>query len=165
MATQPLDPKRVFDVGWSFSRAAALLVERYTADGEHYFLAPLVVNSAFAVEVYLKCLLLVEGKGQVRGHKLRALFDTLDPAHRERIKTYYDEDVAAKPYVKRIEAGIPDMKFEVEAVLDAAGDAFVDWRYLLYEERGYTRRYYGFEELGDSVERLILELNPGWRPE
>src|SRR4051812_6533654 len=107
---------KAFSTARSFSRAAGILIDRYTKAEERDLIAPVVVNSVLAVELYLKCLLLLEGKSPVRTHKLKDLYGRLDGAHRSAVERYYDEDVATKPYVKRMEAADPGWRYKVSDV-------------------------------------------------
>ena len=51
---------------------------------------PSMVLSAFATELYLKCLLCLETGRAPHGHHLRNLFDQLLPETRERLKALWD---------------------------------------------------------------------------
>lgn len=160
-AIAPLKAERVFQVGWGFSRTADIVSERYRHERGSDLLAALVVNSAFAVEVYLKCVLLVEGKAAPREHSLKKLFADLDRTHQSRIKKLFDESVGRNRYAKRIQAADPAFTYRLGAVLNATSDAFEEWRYL-YEVRPKTRIFYGLAELKEAIERLIIELKPEW---
>jgi transcriptional regulator with XRE-family HTH domain len=158
---KPVKPKEVFRTAWGFSQTARILIERYRKQDGHHFIAPLAVNSALAVELYLKCLLLLEGKSYAPVHDLKSLFDSVDTDDKERIKQFFTEDIARKEYIKRIQASNPEMRYEVEPILEAANKAFEEWRYI-FEEKDYTRYYYGLEEVREAVERIILEIKPEW---
>lgn len=89
-------------------------------------LIPLVVNTAFACELFLKALLMWENKKPKKVHKIRELFQKLEDETRVAIQR---------------EADVLDWNF----FLDEVNDAFQEWRYL--SERD--------EALGINVAELI----------
>lgn len=74
-------------------------------------LSPLVVNAAFACELFLKALLIWKYKKKISGHKLKELFQQLDDETKIEIQQEVD---------------ILDWDF----FLDEANQAFIKWRYL-----------------------------------
>jgi hypothetical protein len=86
---------------------------------EFFVAVPMVVCHSFAAELFLKCLLLIEGK-QARGHHLGELFDALSPDHRSRIQQRYSSTETRPPHDT----------WMVREVLTRNGDAFTEWRYL-----------------------------------
>jgi HEPN domain-containing protein len=164
MPAKKIDPRKAFVVGRSFSRAAEILIEQQAKHREENLLHPTIVNSVFAVEVFFKSLLALEGKPSTRGHSLKALFGKLDSKHRNAIEAAYNALVAKSKYAKRLEAGNPLWKHEVGPVLEAADAAFEDWRYQYEYEETKSLLYYGFEDFRRAVECYILDLNPKWCP-
>ncbi|MDF0541078.1 hypothetical protein PX699_01885 [Sphingobium sp. H39-3-25] len=81
----------------------------------HVQIAPMIVNFAFACEIYIK-LLLMTNETPTRGHHLGRLFEQLPMETSESIERLYEEGGAANDLPLR-------------ATLDEIGDAFVDWRY------------------------------------
>jgi len=106
-------------IGLEFMESAGRAFKGYSVSGKRLrtLVIPVVVNYAFAAEVNLKLILLSVGK-QVRGHKLKSLYDLLP--------------LELKDEIKR-EAKIGRMNFDTE--LARISDAFVDWRYI-YETEG-----------------------------
>jgi HEPN domain-containing protein len=80
-------------------------------------MVPGVVCAAFAIELGIKAIALAKG-AQPKGHKLDALFGSLDLAEQSALKTA---------------VGLSDLDFQKE--IKAAADAFVEWRYI-YEATG-----------------------------
>lgn len=85
-------------------------------------IAPLIVNAAFAVEVYLKAAGLSQ-RLELRGHEVSALFDQLPEPIKAQIQSSFD--VASK--AKKLPPGT------VRDSLVGMNGAFVQWRYL-YEK-------------------------------
>jgi hypothetical protein len=111
---------------------------------------PIVVNHAFALETYLKCLLQIEDKlGE--GHELNVLFHGLDPGIRSRI------EAAFKTSGKTVLVLIPTLT--VAEVLDRCKDAFVEWRYL-HEEKPINHAIYDAVQVLPSVRSVVWEQMP-----
>ena len=73
-----LDPKHAFFTAEGFRDSAKLIFEARKA-GNLLLGVPIVTNSAFALEMYLKCLLFLENGKQHAGHDLYKLFKVFMP--------------------------------------------------------------------------------------
>jgi len=89
-------------------------------------LVPYVVCASFCTELYLKCLVLLEGKSYELLHSYRKLFDALEADTQASINKIFDDLCIIDPHP----AGI---KEDLDAVLTDTSNAFVSWRYL-YEK-------------------------------
>lgn len=87
-------------------------------------IAPFVVNSAFAIEIYIKTLSKIHGHS-LTGHGLRKLYDTLPVDAKEKIN-------AAIPAAEK-NRGLNPGNVDLLGVLDKLNSVFVDWRYI-YEK-------------------------------
>jgi len=99
-------------------------------DERPFTLIPYVVNTAFCIELYLKCLALKHGK-KLRGHELLELYKELPPQA-----------------LADIQASIPDAlkdapiegEADVAQFMAAMNDVFVRWRYAYeHDEVGQQR--------------------------
>jgi hypothetical protein len=91
---------------------------------------PIVMNHAFAVELYLKCLLIIEDRSFAWVHDLRELFDLLLHHHRDRIEYHYMEWRKAQTnFFSAATSGLL-----IADILGRTNLAFDEWRYL-HEER------------------------------
>lgn len=91
--------------------------QRQLPNGQVQFLVvPGVVCVAFSIELGFKALVLRAG-GSVSGHKLKELFNALEPSTQQIIFEAVD---------------IERQKFE--SSLEAASNAFVEWRYIYEQE-------------------------------
>ncbi|MDP9919821.1 hypothetical protein J2W24_005501 [Variovorax boronicumulans] len=91
-------------------------------------LVPFVVNSAFAIELYLKALSEAHGLN-TRGHVFVRLFDPLPTDTRDRLKALapqFAQQYKAKTFVN------------FRAALTTLEGAFVAWRYLYEDDRPLT---------------------------
>jgi hypothetical protein len=91
-----------------------------------------MVISTFASELFLKCLLLLEGKDVPNKHNLETLFGLLNADHQSRITELWDKDqVRRKDHLddteRKMGVAIPR---DLSQALHDCGDAFVLLRYL-----------------------------------
>lgn len=111
----------------AFAKTSAELYERglknVPRDGNA--LVPWIVNSSFSIEIYLKALGKIFGV-ELRGHKLRSLFDELPNDARQATLDAVPESLAAR--------GRTD-EFDLANAISQINDAFVEWRYCYEVER------------------------------
>ena len=96
-----------------------------------------MVTNVFASELFLKCLLLLDGKGESREHNLKKLYDQLDETTKKKILAEWVKMLSETPgqleqQEQRFGVTIPR---DLETSLSECGDAFVLLRYIyIYEE-------------------------------
>src|SRR5262245_10550060 len=159
MKRKPIDPKSVFDFACKFAAAEQHL--RHESNPNAAFMAsPSMVMSAFAIELFLKCLLLLEGKETDRTHSLDALYQKLSRSQRRRIEKAWDKD--ARPKVVQL-----NQKFgynhppDLPHALVTCGQTFRDMRYG-YEDPDRQVFYLG--ELPPILWGAIVAVRPEWAP-
>lgn len=120
---------------------------------------PGMVICAFACELYLKCLLVIEGKKPAKDHNLAKLFGRLEASNKEKIEAEWGRMlVVTGEQIKGFEE-----KFNVEVPRDLAtaladcGNAFEVLRYL-YE--GKKANFY-ITHFPQVLRRVIQKLQ-GW---
>lgn len=112
-------------------RKSAELIE------ENDLTKPVMVNIAFACELYMKALLMWNRKDReiIEEHKLDALFGMLEISIQERIKQ---------------ETGVQNW----DVFLKHSADAFCAWRYYYEKDNvmfGYVGNLFAFSEVLDSI--------------
>lgn len=123
-------PQRACDQAKSFAEAAKLIREQplVSPDGRN-LVAPSVVNSAFAIELYLKAIGFSVARN-LHGHKLEKLFGKLPAEIQHKIQAEY--------------AVVADRRgtraYPVVNMLREKSEAFEKWRYP-YQQKG-TLAYY-----------------------
>lgn len=127
------------DNAGAFKKSAERSLEqRPSPNGQiESFIVPAVVNLAFSIELYLK-FLLAKNETPSRGHKLLALFDSLDSTTKQEIidLTNYDKD-------------------EFESLLSKHTEAFVEWRYLHERTVSIGAVLEFMKKLVDCVESVV----------
>jgi HEPN domain-containing protein len=103
--------------------------------------APTVVCHAFAIEQFLKLLLLLEKGEYDRGHELDDLFDSLSPGVKERIEGNFNSSSGVRYYLKQ------------------ARDAFVEWRYP-HEHEFLLASHEELAQIGFALHKTVRELRP-----
>jgi hypothetical protein len=125
---------------------------------------PSMVLCAFAIELYLKCLLCIETGKVTKGHDLKGLFLRLDPSTRKRLEDLWNESLK-RPEKQRNFDGIrklpegDQLQSDLLYVLGIGSNAFEELRYL-YETK---RSHFLLDDFPDMLHAVILEKFPDWR--
>ena len=111
---QKIDEIEMYRTGCEFSNCADLC---YNMQIESSCIIPVIVNAAFACEIFLKLLLRQNQIEYNRVHKLKDLFDILPDNIRKNIKTATIKKYGQWKNIWNIE------------LLDNISNAFYEWRY------------------------------------
>lgn len=157
------DPLRIFHHAESFFGAIDQLHK--TSDSRRYgfIQAPVIVMSAFASELYFKCLICAETGVAPRGHALFPLFQKLERISQAAINNRWNERlVIRESKIRDLEKsmGRPIPRL-LEETLSQSSNSFEEARYLYQEEPGY------YSDIGDLpmvVRSAINDLKPSWLP-
>ncbi|MHB9094185.1 MAG: hypothetical protein ACYC21_05895 [Eubacteriales bacterium] len=126
---------------------------------------PVIINSAFSLEIYLKCLIMIEiGSRPVRGLTLIELFNGLSKESKTAIEQYFNESIARDPGVQvMVNSKENEIKFDLSSILNEISNAFLDWRSAYEPFPG--KIFYGVGPLFYAVNRRIRQLKPEWTDE
>ena len=128
--------------------------------------AAVVTNSAFASELYLKCLIQLETRQLIKDeHNLRTLFAKLPDKTKEDIEKRFNALMTEPEYdrsrmSKEMQEAISKRPKTFRDSLKAGGNAFVEWRYLY--EAGEASNPFGLFNLPTVLREVILERQPEW---
>jgi hypothetical protein len=157
MKRKPVDPKSVFDLACKFAASEQHL--RHTSNPNAVYMAsPSMVLSAFTIELFLKCLLLLESKEVKRIHSLDVLYQELGRGQRRRIEKVWDKEARPKVIQLNQQFGHPS---DLPNALVKCGQTFRDMRYC-YEDPDRQVFYLG--ELPPILWRAIVGIRPEWAP-
>lgn len=126
---------------------------------------PSMMLSAFASELYLKCLLCIETGKIHSGHNLKSLFLFLDLQTREHIENLWNEynrrtDRQKELKCIRLLPRGERLQADLQHALDIGANAFIELRYL-YEGNG---SHFILGKFPDILQKVILEKSqPEWR--
>ena len=151
------DPNSIFQTAELFSKTVGLL-DQAISHGE-FLVVPLIVNSAFTVELYLKCLITIENGGYGREHNLYNLFNLLSNDSKKFITAKYNELTSADPIVMAMKQHFNGViKFDIVSVLKDIADAFIAYRY--HFENSQKDGFANSWNIRTAVKKRILDLKP-----
>jgi hypothetical protein len=159
-AKKTVDPRQIFEHASRFLGTDQFL-RRAGQPGSGWELtiaAPTMVLSAFAAELYLKCLLVMQSGSAPPIHQLDKLFKQLNHKTQRRIQELWEADGRPKLMPFCTHLGLPS---DLSNALAKCGRAFENLRYY-YEDP--TRVVYYIGDFAWIVMRVIVEIKPEWKP-
>ena len=172
----PLDPvqlRHIFDLADAFRRTGFLIEGKIAREwttkevvgSNAQMIMARVTNHAFALELYLKCLIAIETNAKPpRGHNHKDLFNALTKRSQQRAESYYNEHMRCDPGTPgwiaeyRQQGMDPNDFLNLRVALSKAVGAFEMYRYAY--ERNLTSYMLG--PLEPVVRQIILEQKPEW---
>jgi len=153
--------KDILDTANSFEAASQAVVEKLKQTNDiGMYIAPFITLSSFAIELFLKCIYMIEnGKPAPFTHGLAELFALLSEESRVVVTMIYDLSAQQDPVVKTLLEKVPDTKLDLVSVLQETSEAFKKWRY------SYQKKFTGFPTSGPLIHALrarIKILEPDW---
>lgn len=153
--------KDIYTSANNFNVASLALNEKLSeTDDVATYLAPIITVTSFTIELYLKCIYLIEnGKPAPKKHNLDVLFGLLREDSKKIIETIYNMCVQNNQNVMALKARVPEMNVDLEHVFSEISEAFVKWRY------SYQEPICGFPTGGQIIEALITRIKlfgPEW---
>jgi hypothetical protein len=155
-----INPKDVFDQATRFAYADRFL-RQSNLDVDKLILMsnPSMVLSSFASELFLKCILHLDGGHAPPTHRLDILFRQLGNRRKRRIQELWAAHFKTNAQLYAPTIQISKMSDNLTNCLKDCGDAFMLLRYA-YEDPDKVRFYMG--ELAYLLRGAILEFKPEW---
>jgi len=123
-----------------------------------------MVLSAFASELYLKCLLCLETGKVPQTHNLKALFRDLSPALRKQLEELWEADINSRPErqkvldeIRKLPGG-EELRTDLQYALDVGADAFRELRYFYETEKSF----FLLSDFPNLLHKVILQRMPQW---
>jgi hypothetical protein len=156
------DPEKVFRAFLSaeaFLEICKVMVAALENGNFRILSLGLATNAAFALEMYLKCLLLLESGLAARGHDLYNLFHKLDQSTQSDLTKDHEEFLKRNQafVAKAQETGLPT---DLEELLKLGRSAFTDFRYA--HEQVPSETDFALNGLTYCVRQRILKKQPKW---
>jgi hypothetical protein len=119
---------------------------------------PACVNSAFCLELYFKCLILLDTGRAAKGHQFRELFNKLSAKTKKRVEEFYYQACGFDPRL----AQPPSFAalLSIDHMLNWCNDAYQVFRYP-FEELPTTISSPPTHLIA-AVKKAILEFRPEW---
>jgi HEPN domain-containing protein len=156
------DPLHIFAQAKSFAKAAGVLSKVEDPAIMVDMAGPSLTLAAFASELYLKCLLVLQGSRPPNIHDLKKLFDRIEPEMQQTIERIWDTHVQIKQqYWEKVRAYIKKpFSLDLRSALEQGGRGFEVIRYS-YEQ---SQEDFGFvlSDLPRVLQIAILEIKPEW---
>lgn len=155
------DFKKIYQLAEHYSEASRLLADQ--AKGDQWGCsAPQLLVDSFAVELYLKCLFVLDTKNTPpRGHDWQKLFAALESHTRTAIREAFDRVIQSDPVLPYLSVINPDASrvLDFERSLAAAKNTF-DGRRYLYETIPQSEWFYAhlLKEAIRNVTSMDLRL-------
>jgi hypothetical protein len=162
-----IDPERIFTTAQLFHESDFVLSTHATQRKDYPFFISSAVNGALALELYLKCLILIDtGKAIQNTHNYWILFQKLKRETQTEIKDWYARlPPSLIEIASQHDPGLKEQnkEFTLEAELKRSQDAFVMWRYVyeLGSHSGETTTS-ASGRVRDSVIQVIRARQPNW---
>jgi hypothetical protein len=154
MAKAQPEPRAVFATAEQFRNAAKILLEGVARGDQSAWVAVLSCE-AFALELYLKCLAVQEGKSVLATHNLSRLFKSLDGRTQDEIRK------RSQPLIEKAVKHL-DEHYDFDSALKASAGAFEQTRYIY--EGIQARGGWMCSGIMRITRDVVLERNNGWDP-
>mgnify|MGYP001578310399 FL=1 len=140
--------KYIFDAAKDFETGSRILAEQF---GQRIFpVRAVVVTSAFAIELYLKCLLLLTAGAIPKSHKLVDLYDALPNEVKHLAREKYHV--------------IAPKEGELRDALLEHNETFVEWRYIFErQDREFSLRFKPLLDAATALYDTTFSFRPEWR--
>ena len=164
-STTPTNPFRVFRQAEIFLAASDLLSNFILPPGivpgasDARMVIPRMMNRAFALELYLKCLILLDGGTIPMSHEYDVLFNRLSDLTKADLERRYEESIQSNSVALAIKSHFASAEFGLPQVLAAEARAFVRWRYVF---EGVPPSFLS-EWLLQAARERALDCNPDWQ--
>lgn len=137
------DPREIFRLAEQYLEAS-LLLENHAQNNEQIWSPPRLLLDSFAVELYLKCLFVLDTNASpAKEHNWKRLFDSLDSNTKIAIRYEFRRIVDEDDVLRNLREINPEaaMFTDFDRSLLAGQDTFDKWRYT-YEPLAEKDLYY-----------------------
>lgn len=158
-----VDPLQIYVQANSFQSALHFLSSNEDPNHMAAVAFPAVVLAAFASELFLKCIICIEGKPVPHWHDLKSLYDLTSKPAQTRMKTYWGLMLHHRAdFIARNEQSMNEViPRDLERCLELGSRSFEELRYC-YEPRA-TQSQFLLSDFPVVARSAILEVKPEWR--
>ena len=154
-----IDPLKLFHRAEAFRLASSVLGEKIHVTPN--LMAPYAVAGAFALELYLKCILSIERANPKKEHDLVKLFALVSPQTQTRIREHFLNQSPVATLVRLALESKVGKPIDFDATLSRSKDVFFKWRYP--DSYGWDVGASGWsDDIVEVTRAVILDLRPDW---
>jgi len=155
------DPKLIFLSAEAFLNACPTL-DTATKRGNRFILPiAMAVNSALALELYLKCLCTIESGFFFKGHEFDEQYLDLSPSIKDELRRRHEKAEANEFFAKMRADGY---KTDLDSLLKIGRDTFIHFRYAFEKDIAAKGTAWALDSFMLDVREIILDRHPEWTP-
>ncbi len=155
------DPYLIFQSAEAFLNVCRTLQATVEKGNKYVLEMVMAVNSALALELFLKCLRTIESGSFEKGHEFDQQYRDLSLSAREELRARHKRaessdffaDMRAKKY-----------KTDLDSLLSMGRGTFVHFRYAFEENPAAEKTTWALDGFMMDVRDMILERHPEWTP-
>lgn len=158
-----IDPQKAFITGEAFLEVGKVMLDALKAGNRNILALAFATNCAIALEIYLKCLLILEigHPCSGAGHDVYKLFKNLSLETQSELAAEHDKFLANNPdFVKKWKEKDTGVSMDLESLLKAGRHAFIKFRYAY--EKIPKDTVWGLNGFIKCVRARILSSHPEW---
>ncbi|MEY2487377.1 MAG: hypothetical protein QOH39_3025 [Verrucomicrobiota bacterium] len=158
------DPHLIFQAAEAFLNVCRTLVAE-TEQRKNPHILPLVkaVNSALALELFLKCLRTIESGSFFKGHEFDEQYFNLQESTQNKIRRRHDNADASDQFFAEMRAD--GFKTDLDSLLAMGRKTFIHFRYAFENNPSAKATVWGLDNFMLDIRDIILEKHPEWVPE
>jgi hypothetical protein len=163
----PYNPYEVFLTAEAFRASSRLLIAHVPPGAPLGYEYVINTNLAFCLELYLKCLLLIEKRPAGRHHKLKKHFEELEQNHQDAIRKEYEKILKTDPLILAEFSTLkqngedPDKIWDFDAVLSDNSEAFERSRYPF--DPDHKIQGYRAVPIEIATRKVIVSIHRSWQ--
>ena len=155
------DPKLIFQSAEGFLNACRTL-DTATKRGNPFILPiAMAVNSALALELYLKCLCTIESGFFFKGHEFDEQYLDLSQSIKDELRRRHDKAETNEFFAKMRADGY---KTDLDSLLSIGRNTFIHFRYAFEKDVATKGTAWALDSFMFDIREIILDRHPEWTP-
>jgi hypothetical protein len=156
------EPHLIFQAGEAFLNACRTL-DKAAKNGNSFILkSVMAVNSALALEHFLKCLRTIESESFFKGHAFDQQYRDLQESTQTEIHRRHTEREERDEFFAKMRK--EGLKTDLDSLLAMGKDTFIRFRYPFENSLADKRTVWALDDFMLDVRDIILEKHPEWMP-
>jgi hypothetical protein len=157
------NPHLIFQSGEAFLNVCRTVNDEIHQRGNPHILPlAMAVNSALALELFLKCLRTIESGGFSKGHEFDQQYYDLQKSTRDEIRQRHDKIEASAPFFATLRKR--GFKTDLDSLLEMGRKTFVNFRYAFEPAAVAQKTTWALDDFMFIVRDIILEKHHEWTP-